>query len=92
MERELFLQQFEEIERKVDRLIEACNRYEKANSELKEKIKLLEEELQGKVEAENRLKADRDLIRSKIDILLGKLAEVSTSKQAHPATEADLEG
>jgi uncharacterized coiled-coil DUF342 family protein len=92
LEREFILQQFEEIERKVDRLIEACNRYEKANSELKEKIKLLEEELQGKVEAENQHKADKDLIRSKIDTLLEKLAEISTSQQALPTGGADVEG
>ena len=92
MEREIILQQFEEIERKVDRLIEACNRYEKANSELKEKIKVLEEELQSKVEAENRHKADREIIRSKIDALLGKLAEISTSQQAPATREADPEG
>lgn len=92
MEREFILQQFEEIERKVDRLIEACNRYEKANSELKEKIRLLEEELQSKVEAENQNKADKDLIRSKIDTLLEKLAEFSTSQPALSTSGADLEG
>ena len=92
MDREIIFQQFEEIERKVDRLIEACNRYEKANSELKEKIKVLEEELQSKVEAENRHKADKELIRSKIDTLLGKLAEISTSQQALSTSEADPEG
>jgi hypothetical protein len=92
LEREIILQQFEEIERKVDRVIEACNRYENANSELKEKVRILEEELQSKVEAENRYKADKDLIRSKIDTLLGKLEDIATSKQALPGGDADLEG
>ncbi len=91
MDREIILQQFAEIERKVDRLIDACSRYERANSELKEKIKLLEEELQSKVEAENRHQADKDLIRSKIDTLLGKLAEISTSQQGFATGETDLE-
>ena len=92
MDREIILQQFEEIERKVDRVIEACNRYEKANSELKEKIKILEEELQSKVEAENRYEADKDLIRSKIDTLLGKLEDISTSHQELSTGDTDLEG
>lgn len=92
MEREIILQQFEEIERKVDRVIEACSRYEKVNFELKEKINILEEELNSKVEAENRYEADKDLIRSKIDTLLGKLEDISTSNQALSTGDTDLEG
>jgi predicted nuclease with TOPRIM domain len=92
LDREIILQQFEEIERKVDRVIETCNRYEKANSELKEKIELLEEELQSKVEAETRHRTDKDLIRSKIDTLLGKLAEIPPAQQALSTSDTDLEG
>ena len=52
MNDELVFRQFEEIERKVDRLIEICKAYEATNLELKSKIKSLEEEIDGKVEAE----------------------------------------
>ena len=91
MEKEIILQQFEEIELKVDRVIEACNRYERANSELKEKIRILEEELQSKVDAENRHEAEKELIRSKIDNLLGKLADISTSQEALSSGGTELE-
>jgi hypothetical protein len=51
--------------------------YEAANSELKEKIKKLDEKLQVKVEAENIYAKERDLVRSKIDGLLGKLDKIT---------------
>ena len=69
------LQQFDEIENKIERLIQVCKSHEAANSELKEKIKRLDEELQVMVEAENSYAKERDLVRSKIDGLLGKLDE-----------------
>ena len=92
MDKEILLQQFEEIEHKVDRMIDLCNRYERANSELKEKIRILEEELQSKVETENRHNAEKEIIRSKIDNLLGKLADISPAQEAPSTDETDLEG
>ena len=77
MDNAVILQQFEEIEKKIERLIHICKSQEAANSELKEKIKRLEEELQVKVEAENSYMKERDLVRSKIDGLLGKLDEIA---------------
>ena len=77
MDNAVILQQFEEIEKKVERLIQVCKSQEAANSELKEKIKKLEEELQVKVEAENSYIKERDLVRSKIDGLLGKLDKIA---------------
>jgi len=71
------LKQFEEIEQRVERLIETCNALETTNLELKNKIKSLEEEIQGKVEAERSYAEEKALIRSKIDSLLVKLDEVS---------------
>jgi len=73
----VILQQFEEIEKKIERLIQVCKLHEEANSELKEKIKRLDEELKVKVEAENSYAKERDLVRSKIDGLLGKLDEIT---------------
>ena len=77
MENDFILKQFEEIEQRVERLIEICNALEATNLEQKNKIKSLEEEIQGKVEAERSYAEEKALIRSKIDGLLVKLDEVS---------------
>ena len=69
--------QFEEIEQKVEQLIEICKAREAANLELKSKIKSLEEEIQGKVEAERSYAEEKALIRSKIDGLLTRIDEIS---------------
>jgi len=74
---EFVLKQFDEIEQKVERLIEICNALEATNLEQKNKIKSLEEEIQGKVEAERSYAEEKALIRSKIDGLLVKLDAVS---------------
>ncbi len=77
MDNEVILQQFEELEKKIEGLIQVCKSHEAANFELKEKIKRLDEELHVKVEAENTHAKERDFVRSKIDGLLGKLDEIS---------------
>jgi len=77
LENDFILKQFEEIEQRVERLIEICNALEATNLEQKNKIKSLEEEIQGKVEAERSYAGEKALIRSKIDGLLVKLGEVS---------------
>jgi len=77
LDNELILDQFEEIERKVERLIDVCKTHEATNLELQSKIKRLEEELQGKVEADRNYAEEKALIRSKIDGLLVKLNELS---------------
>ncbi len=77
MENDFILKQFEEIEQRVERLIEICNALEATNIEQKNKIKSLEEEIQGKVEADRSYAGEKALIRSKIDGLLVKLDEVS---------------
>jgi hypothetical protein len=71
------LKQFEEIEQRVEKLIEICNALEATNLDQKNKIKSLEEEIQGKVEAERSYAEEKALIRSKIDGLLVKLDTVS---------------
>jgi hypothetical protein len=77
LDNEFILKQFEEIEQKVEKLIELCNSLEATNLEQKNKIKSLEEEIQGKVEAERSFAEEKALIRSKIDGLLVKLDEVA---------------
>lgn len=76
MDNELILRQFEEIEKKVESLIEVNKSLEATNLELENKIKRLEEELQGKVEAENNYVEERALIRSRIDSLLVRLEDI----------------
>ena len=77
MDNVFILKQFEEIEQRVEKLIEICNALEATNLDQKNKIKSLEEEIQGKVEAERSYAGEKALIRSKIDGLLVKLGEVS---------------
>lgn len=77
MDNVFILKQFEEIEQRVEKLIEICNALEATNLDQKNKIKSLEEEIQGKVEAERSYVEEKALIRSKIDGLLVKLDTVS---------------
>lgn len=77
MDNEFILKQFDEIEKKVENLINVCKSFETTNSELRNKVERLEEELQGKVEAENNYAQERALIRSKIDGLLGRLEDMT---------------
>ncbi len=76
MDNEQILRQFEEIEDKVVRLIDLCKAHEATNSELIDKIRRLEEELQSKVETETNYSQERDLVRSKIDSLLARLDDI----------------
>ncbi|MFO7963982.1 MAG: cell division protein ZapB [Desulfobacterales bacterium] len=76
MDNEVIFSQFEDLEKKIENLIRTCRSLELNNSELKEKIERLEEELKGKIEAENNYHQERELIRSKVDNLLGKLADL----------------
>ena len=78
MDNEFILKQFDEIERKVENLVEICNALEATNLDQKKKIESLEEEIHGKVEAERSYAEEKALIRSKIDGLLVKLDKVST--------------
>ena len=77
MDEELVFRQFEEIEQKIERLIKICKAHEATNLEFKEKIKSLEEEIQGKVEAERSYAEEKALMRSKIDGLLTRIDEIS---------------
>ena len=76
MDNEIIFKQFGELEKKIERLMRVCKSYEAANLELTNKIERLEEELRGKVEAENSYNQERELIRSRIDNLLVKLPDI----------------
>lgn len=77
MDNALILKQFEEIEKKVENLINVCKSFKTTNLELRNKVERLEEELQGKFEAENNYAQERALIRSKVDGLLGRLEDMT---------------
>ncbi|MDM8521984.1 DUF904 domain-containing protein [Desulfococcaceae bacterium HSG8] len=75
MENEVILH-FEEIEKKVENLIERCKSLEADKLQLKDKIDKLEQELQEKADAEKRNSEEKAFIRSKIDNLLIKLKDI----------------
>ena len=75
MDNAIISDHFKEIEKKVAKLIAVCKEHEATNLELKNKIKSLEEELLGKIEAEKSYTQKKALIRSKIDTLLVKIEE-----------------
>ncbi|MGB6012888.1 MAG: hypothetical protein WBI57_16630 [Desulfobacterales bacterium] len=77
MDNEFIVEQFEEIEKKVEKLIDVLKSHETTNLELRNKIKGLEERLQGKNEAESNYSQERALIRSKIDSLLVRLGDIT---------------
>jgi peptidoglycan hydrolase CwlO-like protein len=77
LDNEIILRQFEEIEKKVEKLIDVYKSLEATNLELRNKNKRLEEELQGKVDAESKHTQEKDLIRSKIDSLLVRLEDIT---------------
>jgi predicted nuclease with TOPRIM domain len=75
------IEQFDEIEKKIEGLMGVLKTLEGANSKLKDQNKQLEEELQKKAKADDGYEKERDLIRSKIDGLLAKLENISEASQ-----------
>jgi hypothetical protein len=73
----LLMQQFEEIEQKVEHLIAICSSFEDKNIQLRNTISSLESELRIKTEALENLSEERTMIRSKIDTLLVKLESIA---------------
>jgi len=73
----LLMQQFEEIEQKVERLIAICSSLEAKNIQLNNLITSLDAEIHIKSEALDKLSEERAMIRSKIDVLLVKLENIA---------------
>lgn len=76
MDSETILEQFDQIENKIEHVIDAYQSHAHKNLELLNKIKSLEEELRSKTEAERKYAEEKALIRSKIDGLMAKLDEM----------------
>jgi chromosome segregation ATPase len=73
LETELLDNKFNDIEEKVDFLIELCQSLQQENAELMSKVESLTLELDKKNEAEERHVEQQAVIRSKIDGLLSKI-------------------
>ena len=81
MENDTILKQFEEIEKRVERLIGACQTLKAANAELNEKVGRLEAELLEKNQEEGKNTEIKALIRTKIDNLMERLEGVAEAGQ-----------
>ncbi len=77
MDIETIVQKFDEIENKVEQLLETTAALEAANAELMEKNEQLEQELQGLREKEHRNEEVKVLIRNKIESLMGRLGGIA---------------
>lgn len=82
MDNDTILKQFEEIEKRVERLIGACQTLKAANAELNEKVGRLEAELLEKNQEEGKNTEIKALIRTKIDNLMERLEGVAEAGQA----------
>ena len=74
---ETVLNQFTELEKRLDHLIETSKRLEAENSRLVQEKRILADQLQEKAEAERQHNELKDLVKSKIDSLMGRLDEIS---------------
>jgi hypothetical protein len=73
----LLMQQFEEIEQKVERLIAICSSLVARNIQLDNIKSSMEAEILAKTETLEKLSKERTMIRSKIDVLLVKLENIA---------------
>lgn len=69
--------QFDDLEQKINNLIERCNTAEATGSELRLRIEKLESELQAKEDILNRYSQQKAQVRSKVGDLLTRLNNIS---------------
>jgi FtsZ-binding cell division protein ZapB len=77
VDRETVINQFSELESKIEHLIGTCKRLEAEKSALKLENQALATQLQEKTEAQKLNDELKDLVRSKIESLMGRLDELS---------------
>ncbi|OGP61391.1 MAG: hypothetical protein A2V65_04680 [Deltaproteobacteria bacterium RBG_13_49_15] len=75
------LGQFDEIEKKLEKLMGVLKSLEESNLDLKNTNERLKEELQKKIESESSYIREREVIRSKIDGILMKLEDISEASR-----------
>lgn len=73
MDRETVLQQFSQLEKKIEDLIESCKHLETAKADLELQNQQLSQQLQEKIATEQEHDDLKGLIRSRIENLMGKL-------------------
>lgn len=73
MDNNTILKQFEQIENRIESLLQRCKTLESANSQLKMTVKDLEAKLEQQTALEDQDSEVKTLIRSKIDNLLERL-------------------
>jgi FtsZ-binding cell division protein ZapB len=73
LDKEQILIQFEQIERKVERLLNIISSLEESNTELKNQNERLATELNSERELGQNYAEERDQIRTRIDGLLSRL-------------------
>jgi predicted nuclease with TOPRIM domain len=81
LDNDTILKQFDEIEKRVERLIGACQTLEAANEALNEKVGRLEAELLEKNQQEGQDTEIKALIRTKIDNLMERLEGATEAGQ-----------
>lgn len=77
MDNDVILSQFDEIEEKVQFLIELYKTLEETNKRLKSRIEILEKEITEKSESEKKYVEQKEKVRHKIEGLLNKLNDFS---------------
>jgi hypothetical protein len=77
MDRETVIQQFNELEKRLEYLIETGKRLEAENLRLAQENQSLTVQLKEKEEAQRQHHELKDLVKSKIDSLMGRLDEIS---------------
>lgn len=77
LDTEAILQQFELIEKKVERVVQARQQLRQENDALNNRIEQLEKLLQEKNEAEKKHEEITTLVRTKIDGLIGRLEGIT---------------
>ncbi|MBF0199854.1 MAG: cell division protein ZapB [Desulfamplus sp.] len=77
VEKEVIDKKFNDIDEKVDFIIELCQTLQAENAELTSRLALLESELKDKNEKESKYSEQHSAIQAKIDGLLSKLDNFS---------------
>lgn len=77
MENEAIDKKFNDIDEKVDFIIELCQTLQAENAELTSKVEILESELKEKKEREGLQNDQQTAIQAKIDRLISKLDNFS---------------
>ena len=79
MGNDLFNKKFDDIDAKIDSLVDRCHALQSENSELKMKVNNLEAELVMTNDTEKQFSEQEVLIQSRVDGLLDKLNQFSNN-------------